>query len=208
VRPRIGRLALIAASTVAVALTGQPSASAACLELDIACRADGSIDVGKQLLDDSTEPVETPVDETTDPIVEDAFDRAHDVLAGDPIGLPDPIGGGGGGGHGGTDPRPPGAPNQAGPGAVGGRSPDGPGLTRPVQTIISATSGTTPPGGHVDRTFGERVGEALGGLARSLAIVLALFGLAVAFVTIQNRLDRNDPRLALAPVDSDVVEFA
>ena len=207
-RPRIGRLALIAASTVAFALTGQPSAGAACLELDIACRVDGTIDAGKQFLDDSTEPVETPVDETADPIVEDASDRAHDVLAEDPIDLPDPIGGGGGGGQGGTDPRPPGAPNQAGPGPVGGRNPDGPGFTRPVQTIISATSGTTPPGGHVDRTFGERVGEALGGLARSLAIVLALFGLAVAFVAIQDRLDRNDPRLALAPVDSDVVEFA
>ena len=209
-RSRIGRLALIATGTVAFALAGQPSASAACLELDIACRADGAIDAGKQLLDDSTEPVETPVDETTDPIVEDAFDRAHEVLAGDPIDLPDPNGGGGGGGggQGGTDPRPPGAPNQAGPGAVVGRNPDGPGFMRPVQMIISATSGTTPPGGHVDRTFGERVGEALGGLARSLAIVLALFGLAIAFVTIQDRLDRNDPRLALAPVDSDVVEFA
>ena len=59
-----------------------------------------------------------------------------------------------------------------------------------------------------DRTSGDRFGEVLGGVARSLAIVLALFGLAVAFVAIQDRLDRSDPRLALAPVESDVVEFA
>jgi len=45
-------------------------------------------------------------------------------------------------------------------------------------------------------------------VARSLAIVLALFGLAIAFVALQDRLDRSDPRLALAPVESDVVEFA
>jgi hypothetical protein len=45
-------------------------------------------------------------------------------------------------------------------------------------------------------------------VARSLAIVAALFGLAVAFVAIQDRLDRNDPRLAIAPVESDLVEFA
>jgi hypothetical protein len=44
-------------------------------------------------------------------------------------------------------------------------------------------------------------------VARSLAIVLALFGLAVAFVAIQDRFDRTDPRLALAPIDSDVMEF-
>ncbi|HEV2952424.1 MAG TPA: hypothetical protein VGZ51_09975 [Actinomycetota bacterium] len=45
-------------------------------------------------------------------------------------------------------------------------------------------------------------------MARSLAMVLALFGLTVAFVALQDRLDRSDPRLALAPVESDVVEFA
>ncbi|MGI8616255.1 MAG: hypothetical protein ACR2L4_05695 [Actinomycetota bacterium] len=59
----------------------------------------------------------------------------------------------------------------------------------------------------MDRTSGNRFGEVLGGVARSLAIVLALFGLAVAFVAIQDRIDRSDPRLALAPVESDVVEF-
>ena len=203
---RTPRLSIVAASTVVLALAGQPTASAACLELDVACQADGTIDAGNQLLDGTTEPVETPVDDTVDPIVEDAFDRAHDVLAEDPIDLPDPIGGGGA--PGGTDPRPAGSPDQGDTGAVGRRSPDGPGISGPVQTILSAATGIAPPGGHVDRTLGERVGEALGGLARSLAIVLALFGLAAAFVAIQDRLDRNDPRLALAPVDSDVVEFA
>jgi hypothetical protein len=209
VKPRTRHLSLIAASTVALALTGQPSASASCLELDAACRADGTIGAGQQLLDDMTEPVDTPLDGTLDPIVEDAFDRAHDVLAGDPIDLPDPIdgGGGGGGGYGGTDLQPPGSPTPGGPGAVGGRSPDGPGPIGPLETIVSPASGIAPSD-HVDRSFGERFGEALGGLVRSLAIVLAMLGLAVAFVAIQDRLDRNDPRLALAPVDSDVVRFA
>ena len=48
----------------------------------------------------------------------------------------------------------------------------------------------------------------LAGVARGSLILLVLFGLAVAFVTIQDRLDRHDPGLALAPVESDVVEFA
>lgn len=53
-----------------------------------------------------------------------------------------------------------------------------------------------------------RVGAAIGAVARSLAIVVALFGLTLAFAAIQDRLDRNDPRLSLAPIRSDVVTFA
>ena len=59
-----------------------------------------------------------------------------------------------------------------------------------------------------NRASGNRVDTALEGVARSLAIVLALFGLAVGFVAIQDRLDRNDPRLARAPMESDIVGFA
>jgi sugar/nucleoside kinase (ribokinase family) len=71
---------------------------------------------------------------------------------------------------------------------------------------ISAASGIAPLGG-TDRTSGSRFGEVLGGVARSLAVVLALFGLAVAFIAVQDRFDRSDPRLSLAPVESDVVDF-
>ena len=53
-----------------------------------------------------------------------------------------------------------------------------------------------------------RVGVAIGAVARSLLIVLALFGLTLAFAAIQDRLDRNDPRLSLAPIRSDLVTFA
>jgi hypothetical protein len=88
---------------------------------------------------------------------------------------------------------------------VGGPRPDGAGIADPPATTISAASGAAPP----DRRDppGTTFGDALGGVARSLAIVLTLFGLAVAFVAIQDRLDRADPKLALAPVESDVVEF-
>lgn len=194
------RLSLIAVGTFALALTGQPAANAACPALDAACQAAGeALGTGEDLVDDTTEPV--------DPIVDGHLDRVRDLLRGGPIDLPDPIDDGPGGGHGGTGPRPPGSPDPSDRGAAGGRSPDGSGLSGPFGPIISAASGTAPPerGG---RTAGSGFGDALGGVARSLAILLALFGLAVAFVAIQDHLDRNDPRLALAPVDSDVVEFA
>jgi hypothetical protein len=175
--------------------------------LDAACRAGEALAAGEDLVFDTTEPVDTPVDETVDPIVDEQLERVHDLLGGGPIDLPDPIDDEPGGGHGGTGLRPPGSADPSGRGVGNGRSPDGPGLTGTFGPVISAASGIAPPE-RGDRTTGSSLGEALGGVARSLAIVLALFGLAVAFVAIQDHLDRNDPRLALAPVDSDVVEFA
>ena len=201
------RLSLIAVGTFALALAGQPAANAACPVLDAACQAGETLAAGEDLVADTTEPVDTPVDDTVDPIVDDHLDRVRDLVGGGPIDLPDPIDDGPGGGHGGTGPRPPSSPDPSDPGAGGGRSPDGPGLSGPFGSTISAASGTAPPE-RGNRTTGSSFGDALGGVARSLAIVLALFGLAVAFVAIQDHLDRNDPRLALAPVDSDVVEFA
>jgi hypothetical protein len=201
------RFSLIVVGTFALALTGQPAANAACSVLDTACQAGEALSAGENLVGDTTEPVDTPVDRTVDPIVDDHLDQIHDFLGGGPIDLPDPIDDGPGGGHGGTGTQPPASPDPSGPGTAGGRSPDGPGIAAPFGPIISATSGVAPPS-RGDRSTGNASGGALGGVARSLAIVLALFGLAVAFVAIQDHLDRNDPRLALAPVDSDVVEFA
>jgi hypothetical protein len=211
------RLTIVTLVTLALAATGHPSASAACSSLDVTCQLDEAIDTGERLVDDTIDTVETPVDDTIDPvigpIVDDVFDRVDDILGGGgPIDLPDPIDGGDGGSHGsgppvGDDPSVAPNPNVLGDrGAVGGRNPDGPGLTRLPGPTISAASGTAPPG-SADRTSGNRLGEVLGGVARTLAIVLLLFGLAVAFVALQDRFDRSDPRLALAPVESDLVEF-
>jgi hypothetical protein len=212
------RLTLVALVTLALATSGQPSAVAACPPLDVGCQVDEVIDTGEGLVDDVIDPIETPVDDTidpiVDPIVDDVFDTVDDVLGGGgPIDLPDPIGGGdGGGSHVGGPATPhehpsahrPNVPEERGA-VVAGRSPDGPGIA--TGPTISAASGIAALD-SADRTSGNRFGEVLGGVARSLAVVLALFGLAVAFVTIQDRFDRSDPRLALAPVESDVVEFA
>jgi hypothetical protein len=215
---RTRRLTLVVLATLALATAGDPFAYAACPALDVDCRLDEAVRAGEGLVDEVVAPVDTPVDDTidpvVDPIVDDVLDRVHDVLGGGPVDLPDPIDTGGGGGSHGAGPsvgnEPPVAPNPAGHGSggvLGGRNPDGPGLTHLPGPAISAASGIAPSDTE-DRTTGDRLGEALGGVARSLAIVLSLFGLAVAFVAIQDRFDRSDPRLALAPVESDVVEFA
>ena len=211
-----GRLTSVALVTLALAATGTPAAHASCPIHDVVCQLDEAADTGEGLVDDTIDAVETPfddaIDPVTDPLVDDVFDRIHDLLGEvqiAPIDPTDPIGGGSGGSHGGppvgdgTD-----TPNPTDHGSrrtVAGRSPDGAGIARLPEPTISAASGTRPAG-HVDRS-GNPSGAALAGVARSLLIVLALFGLAVAFVAIQDRFDRTDPRLALAPIDSDLVEF-
>lgn len=206
------RLTLVALVTLALAAAGPPSAMAACPPLDVDCRLDEVIDTGEGLVDDVIDPIETPVDDIVDPIVDDVFDTVDDIVGGGPVD-PDPIGGGDGGGtHVAGPPAPHGPPGAHRPtlpeergAVVEGRSPDGPGIA--IGPTISSASGFAPLD-TPDRASGDRAGEVLGGVARSLAIVLALFGLAVAFVAFQDRLDRSDPRLALAPVESDDVEFA
>jgi hypothetical protein len=217
VRRWTGRLTSVALVTLALAAMGTSAAHGSCPIHDVVCRLDEAASTGEGLVDDTIDAVDTPfdgaIDPVTDPLVDDVFDRIHDLLGDapiDPIDLPDPIGDGGGGSHGGppVGDRPPHTPDPTDRGSRGtivGRGPDGAGIADSFGPTISAASGTRPAG-RVDR-FENPFGEALAGVARSLAIVLALFGLAVAFVAIQDRFDRTDPRLALAPIDSDEVEF-
>jgi hypothetical protein len=61
------------------------------------------------------------------------------------------------------------------------------------------------PADAIDRpSAGTRLREAAAGIAVALMIVL---GALLLFMTIQARLDRRDPKLALAPVTADVVTF-
>lgn len=209
------RVAFAWLATLPFAAVGPSSAHASCPVVDVACQADEALSAGERLADDTVDLVDTPVDETIDPVVEpivdDVVDHARDLVRGGEPGPPDPgddDGGGGGRGEAAVGEEPSVSSEPAGPGGrrelVGGRRPLEDRFT--PEPSISAASGSAPPGA-VDRTSGNRVGAALGGLARSLGIVLALFGLAVTFVAIQDRLDRDDPRLALAPVASDVVDF-
>ena len=206
------RIALVPLTLLALGATGSLSAHASCPLGDVACQADEAIEAGGDLVDDTIDAIETPLDDTVDPVIEEVQDLVQELLGDAPIDLPDPIGGGGEGGSGGHDSGPPVGeqpPDVDGPGGrdtPGGPRPDVVGIADPPATTISVATGTAPPD-RADEGSGTTFGDALGGVARSLALVLALFGLAVAFVAIQDRLDRTDPRLALAPVESDVVEF-
>lgn len=120
-----------------------------------------------------------------------------------------------------TDPivQPPGGD---GPGAHHGggvsHHPGGPAGSATGPTVLTREGGTltqigtaingqavSPADTTDQRSAGTRLREAAAGIAISLLIVL---GAVLLFMTIQARLDRRDPKLALAPVTADVVTFA
>jgi hypothetical protein len=199
----IRRSTVVPLTTLAIAAAGVSFAHAACPPLDLVCLGDETAGTGQGVVDDSIGPV--------DAVTGDVLDRVKDLLDGVGVDPPDPIGGGGGGGthhppgqgSQGTSNQAPvlrGAPNGRIPGRPGLHASTGSGqaLAEPPPSLVRAPATVS----------GDRFDTVLAGVARSLAIVLTLFGLAVGFVAIQDRLDRSDPRLALAPVESDIVEFA
>jgi hypothetical protein len=75
----------------------------------------------------------------------------------------------------------------------------------PVAAPISSTPIvplTIPP-----RGLFERIGSLAIQAAEALAFPLALALIVLLFVAVQNRIDRKDPKLALAPVAPDLLRF-
>jgi hypothetical protein len=213
----IRRSTVVLLSTLVIAAAGVSFAHAACPPQDAVCLGEETAGTGQSLVGDTIAPVDTPGDDpitpvtdTVDPVLGGVQDRLDDLLGGGGVDPPDPVGGGGGGGSHSPRQGSRGASSHAPShgGAAHGPIPGGPRLNSPAGAahVPSTPSGAVVP--DPDLASRDRFDAALGGVARSLAIVLALFGLAVGFVAIQDRFDRNDPRLALAPVESDIVEFA
>ena len=111
------------------------------------------------------------------------------------------------GGNGTTNGPGGGNPRTAGGGAVSpssfGRGPViGPvSIAAPI-FLTAAGSQTIPRQGLFDR-IGSRAIQ----VAKALAFPLALALIVLLFVAVQNRIDRKDPKLALAPVAPDLLRF-
>jgi hypothetical protein len=212
------RLSLLALTVLALGVLASGSALAGCAPLDAVCLADEALGGVGDAVDDLPLPGDDPVDDVVDPIddvlppvVGDTIDRVRRFL--DDPSVDPPIDGGGGASHGG------GGGNDGGGTAVLGERGDGP-LRRPGAVVAGPGSSRLeissrsfalpgpPAPAQRDATAAGALGNAIAVAARSLALVLGLLGLAAAFVLIQHRLDREDPRLALAPIESDVVTFA
>jgi hypothetical protein len=197
-----------AKSLVIMAFTGlvltlsAPVAFADCTLTDPTC----IVDQTKQTATDTANGAK----DKADAAIKQATDTVGGIL--NPIGLPTPTptptgrggGGGGLGGSGGSVPNggPATTPTSSGVGALNragltGTATPAPSSSRPVR------HGTA----HGPSLFG-RIGGAVAETARQVAFPLALALLVVAFLMVQNRLDRRDPKLAEAPIAPDVLRFA
>jgi len=208
-------------------------ARAACALTDLACITETVTGTVTDTVDDVTEPITETVDDVTQPITEvtdqvpgtvgGVVDQVEDTV--DPIvdevpPLPDPpidV----------TGPATPADPGigsapRTGPGTAPGDSGNGssdPGPGSPVERPIpvqalvgGAFVSGLDPSPNSDVRIGpsppaERTGVSLDDVVKGFAFPLGLVLIVGAFLLVQERLDRRDPRLALAPVGPDVLDF-
>ena len=199
---RLRALAVTALLALPILLAA-PASADECPPLDIDCVVGEVVEEGGGVLDDTVETVEETAGEVTEP-----------VLGGTPA---DPGGTPGDGQHepgddrdrGNRDERHRDRARRAGTagGAAVPRTAAYPGA-EPASASTPATIPFDPAQTVMDEpALRQRLATAGAGAVKSLAAVLLLMVGAGIFVLIQNRLDRKDPRLALAPTRSDVVRF-
>jgi hypothetical protein len=215
----------IAGLMVASAFVLMSAPAMACPVTDLSCTVADPVTAIQDTVDQAAA---TTVDETAAAVTDQA-NQAVDTVKGIVEQTPDPIDPGviddpteilpdvlgstvtQSSGPGATEPG--GDGTATGPGEVKSRTVDGAGplgfgrgpLFGPVAAQISSTpaaSLTIPRQGLFDR-IGSLAIEA----AEALAFPLALAVIVLLFVAIQNRIDRKDPKLALAPVAPDLLRF-
>jgi hypothetical protein len=210
-----------------IALTPGP-ARADCGLLGTSCVVDtveqtagGAVETVEETVDETADQVVAVVEnvgdtvkKTTDEVVDtvdDTVDNVNDTVhAFDPV-APPPADG-----HseqGANDPSASGARPNTEPAVV---RPQGRGRSAPTLEEVALVSGTAPASdavivtGTASTSPFDPLGPFAGSLpevARALAFPLVLVGLVLGFVAIQNRLDRKDPKLALASTTPDVLNF-
>jgi hypothetical protein len=216
----VNRIVRHVIAAVALALpVGVATPASACALLEPGCVVGGVVDAveeGTGGVGDTVDETAGTVEETADDVVaavDDATGGAIGGLVGDaPPEVPDPDDPSPGDGpQGRDDPRPgDGRDDRRGTGATtrreslaGAAAPGPRRSTGPSIDTVEADSVApqAPP------RLPVRLGPALAAALPSLAALAVLFALTLAFVAIQDRIDRRDPRLALAPTGPRVVPF-
>jgi hypothetical protein len=173
-------------------LSAPAAADEACAALDVTCEVTLALDDAEDAIGDST-------DEVTG-TVEGLVGEVDGIVR--PPGDPGPGGGGDGsdpGGRGEEDGHRGRQHDRRADVAPGPRPP-----VSPVTAPLGGAPGPTPP----NLIAGDSIAATVEAAAKGLLALVVGSAIAAAFATIQQRIDRDDPKLALAPTTSDVVEFA
>jgi hypothetical protein len=205
-------LAAVPLVVLSLALAAPALADDVCDPLDVSCVATDTAGSGQQTVTDTAGTVTG----TAKPLVDDPQGTVDHILNG----TVNPPGGGGGGGGGtggggsGTGGGHPGDHGTAGqPGGKGPHVGRGPQQARSVggRSAGPHPTGSTPNTSSIPGTVAKDpvfAGAAAHVVAGSLGVVLALLAVAVGFVMVQDRLDRRDPKLTLAPVQTEMMGFS
>jgi hypothetical protein len=205
-------LVMVPLAALSLALAAPAFADDVCDPLDVTCVVTGTAGSGQDQVADTVDTVTG----TVKPVVEDPQGAVDHILHGT-VNPPGGGGGGGtgGGGTGGDQPGGHGAAGQSGgtgPHVVRGPQQPGPAGGRPAGPY---PTGSTPDTSSVPVTVVKNpvfadgfAGAAAHVVTRSLGVVLALLAVAAGFVMVQDRLDRRDPKLALAPVQTEMIGFS
>jgi hypothetical protein len=199
------RLSVIALSSGMILFLSASGALAQCALTDLTCIANAAQQTVEATLPDAGIP---PVDGAVH-TVEGTAKSATDTVGSTVGGLLHPGGPGGGPG-----PSPiPGYGPGSGNGKIPSTTSNGAGVTGSFQGTSSvplnpqdarpSVRPTSPSGSSLL----HRIGGVVSGTAKQVGFPLALALIVVSFLLIQNRLDRNDPKLALAPIKPDVLSF-
>ena len=224
-------LATVFVLTVAPALADCPVTDPACLPgaapgpvtaiadatTEVAPTASSAVDQATTTVEQTAAAVQDQANQTVEPVTDTVKGIIGQVPDPDPIGdptgiLPNVLGssvgqptgpgtsGPGGNGNGaGTGPN--GTATQGSGPSFLGRGP----VIGPVAGPISANPAVSiaiPQQGLFDR-----IGSLATQAAKALAFPVALALIVLLFVAVQNRIDRKDPKLALAPIAPDLLRF-
>jgi hypothetical protein len=181
---------------------------------------DNVVTVVEETVDETVDQVVAVVEETVDKVKktpDEVVDTVDDTVnnVADTVDALDPVA-----------PAPPDGHAEQGPNHHGSGSrpdtepavvrPDRPNRSAPTLEEVALVSGRSPARetvivtGTASTSPFDALGPFAGSLpavARALAFPLVLVGLVLGFVAVQNRLDRKDPKLALATTTPDVLTF-
>jgi hypothetical protein len=202
-------LAAILPAVLSLVLASPALANQLCDPLDVTCVVTDATASGQETVKDAIDTVTG----TAKPIVDDPRGAVDKILNPDDIGLPGDGSGGGGDPPGGGRPNGRHDTHRPRGGSHAGQGPRfqpsaGPRAAHPRSAGSSFDPLPNPIAPSKEPIFQDQVGEAVHVVAQSLGVVLALLAVAAGFVMVQNRLDRRDPKLALAPVETEMMVFS
>jgi hypothetical protein len=170
-----------------------------------------------ETVDDTTETVDETVDETAGGAGDTVTDTIEDTAGVPDTARPDPGSGSDvssdANASGGSGEPVEGARSGPGPGAgsapvAAARGRDGTSGTQPLSALevaaaASSNAGDTTPVAQASDPFDNGFTDA----ARRFAFPLVLSALVALYLFFQNRVDARDPKLALAPLDTEIILF-